>query len=746
MADKVYDNRELSWLKFNERVLDEAADKSVPLMERLLFQSIYANNLDEFFMVRVGSLYDASLINNSRKDSKTKMRPSQQLDAVCKRVRELSSARDRGFRKICEELERYGICYRKVRQLKDKELEFLETYYAYEIKPFLNVQIIDKRQPFPFLPNRSMCVTAKLSSKQENLLGIITFSDVLKRVIFLPDNEGKISFVLCEDIISHFASKVFEEYQIEEKTLLRITRSANINVDEKYDKQLDFRQNMTNVIKERKRLCPVRLQFSKNISEDFVKELCKKLEIKSRQTFVENSPLDFTFVSAISEKAKDKHNLFYSPLEPQKSPDISENLPMIEQIDRNDILLSYPYESINPFLRLLDEAAVDENVVSIKMTLYRLAKNSRVVKALQTAAEHGKDVCVLVELRARFDEENNIEWSKKLQESGCHVIYGPPKLKVHSKLCLITRKTNEGVKYTVQIGTGNYNEKTSKIYTDLCLLTSDKTIAEDASEVFRALLMGELVNETKTLLVAPLCLQNKILQMMDDEIAVARAGGKGYVGAKLNGLTDKTIIDKLIQCSQAGVKVELIIRGICCLVPGVEGVTDNIQVRSIVGRYLEHSRIYIFGSGARKQIYISSADYMTRNTLRRVEVAAPIKDEKIKKRIADIFSSLMKDNVKARIMQSDGKYKKMSDDDIPFNAQEHFFMESYANARQNITAAAINTGQEQPQVITAYASADTNLHISENALPQEEIPEKKVKKSILKRIKEWFSGKKKKKK
>ena len=727
MANKVYDNRELSWLKFNERVLEEARDSSVPLMERLLFQSIYSSNLDEFFMVRAGSLYDASILNNDHKDNKSKMRPSEQLDAIFERVRELVKVKDKSFKEICKELENYNIFYKKVRNLTDKEIEFLESYYAYEIKPFLNALVIDKRHPFPFLPNKSTYVAARLTSKAGTSLGLITCSDKFNRVIFLPSEDGKISFVLSEDLISHFASKAFDGYKIEEKTLMRITRNADIDVDESFDRELDFRQNMSIIIKKRKRLCPIRLQLSKHVSDELIKELCSRLELKPKQVFIETSPLDFSFVFKVFEKVSGKKELFFEPLEPQMSPEIDENLSMIEQIDNKDLLLSYPYESIKPFIRLLNEAAKDESVVSIKMTLYRVAKNSKIVKALQNAAENGKEVCVLVELRARFDEENNIEWSKALEEAGCHVIYGPSKLKVHSKLCLITRKTDEGPKYTVQVGTGNYNEKTAKLYTDLCLMTSDKTIAEDAQEVFKALSMGELVTKTSALLVAPLCLQNKILEMMDNEIAVAKAGGKGYVGAKLNSLTDKAIIDKLIECSQAGVKVELVIRGISCLVAVVEGVTDNIHIRSIVGRYLEHSRIYIFGTGVRKNVYISSADYMTRNTLRRVEVAAPVKDEKLKARVLEIFDTLMKDNVKARVMMPDGKYKKLETDDFPLNAQEHFFKEAYANS------------PVKPSVNDGTAEKKT----AENAVAvNADAPENLKKKNLIKRIIDWFRRKK----
>ena len=681
MGKKVYDNRELSWLKFNERVLEEAQDERVPLLERLMFESIYASNLDEFFMVRVGSLYDASLDDDDQKDNKTKLRPSEQLSAIFSRVRELGAVRDESFQKLIKELSLKGIHHKSVKNLTRLEAEFIEGYYAYEIKPFINANIIDKRHPFPFLVNKSIYVITKLSAKGSKSLGMISCTDKFKRVVFLPNDEGSdISYVLVEDIISHYAQEIFENYKIEEKALMRITRNADIDVDESYDSELDFRQNVSVAISKRKRLCPVRMQLSKQISDEMTDVLCERLELAKKQVFVEKAPLDLSYVGDVFDKASDKKSMFFEKFEPQRSPDIDPDRPMIEQIDEHDLFLSYPYESIDPFIRLLGEAAEDKQVVSIKMTLYRVAKNSKVVRALCKASENGKEVVVLVELRARFDEENNIGWSKALEESGCHVIYGPPKMKVHSKLCLITRNVDGEAKYTVQVGTGNYNEKTAKLYTDFCLMTSNSDIANDAVDVFRALSMGSLVEKARTLLVAPKCLQNKVLEFMDNEIALAKAGGDGYVGAKLNSLTDKVIIDKLIECSQAGVKVELVIRGISCLVAGVKGVSDNIRIRSIVGRFLEHSRIYIFGAGVRKQVYISSADYMTRNTTRRVEVGVPILDAQIKQRVLEYFDIQLRDNVKARVMNPDGIYERAADSNAKCSAQEKFIAMAYEAA------------------------------------------------------------------
>lgn len=680
MNNKVYDNRELSWLKFNERVLEEAQDSATPLLERLLFQSIFASNLDEFFRVRVGSLYDSSLVDDDHKDNKSKMRPSEQLSAIFERVHELIPIKDKTYKAICEELELKNIVHKNIKALTEQDKKFLEAYYAYEVKPFLNAFIIDKRHPFPFLANQSIYAVAKLASKSAVTVGIVSCNEKFQRVIFLPDDEGCISYILVEELILHYADKAFEGYKIEEKALMRVTRNADIDVDEGFDSELDFRQNMSELINKRKRLCPVRLQLSKQISDTVLNELLSRLELSEKQVFVEKTPLDMSYVFAVFDKVADRKELFFPKQEPQPSAMIDPSRSMIEQIDEKDLFLHYPYESIKPFIRLLDEAAKDDSVTSVKMTLYRVAKNSKVIKALCNAAENGKDVLVLVELRARFDEENNIGWSKLLEESGCHVMYGPQGLKVHSKLCLITRKVGDSVKYTVQVGTGNYNEKTAGLYTDLSLMTSNNDIAQDACEVFRTLSMGELVESSKALMVAPHCLQNKVVELMDNEISIARAGGEGYVAAKLNSLTDKVLMDKIIECSQAGVKVELVIRGISCLVAGVEGVTDNVQIRSIVGRYLEHARIYIFGTGVRKKVYISSADYMTRNTTRRVEVAAPILSEEVKKRVLDIFDTQMQDNVKARIMQPDGKYVRAERGDIAIDAQSRFYAEAYTNA------------------------------------------------------------------
>lgn len=692
MINKVYDNRELSWLKFNKRVLEEAEDISVPLMERLTFVSIFSSNLDEFYMVRVGSLHDKMLTDDSRRDGKTHMKPSEQLDKIFSRTKNLLSVKDGCFASLKTELANRGIVQLSYKELSKKEREYVDAFFSFEIKPFMSPSVVDRRHPFPFLKNKEIYAVAKLSQDKKDgdsgvKLGIVSTSSggagVFPRVIFIPSqNPDEVRFILSEDVILHFCPKIFEGFKVEEKSLMRVTRNADLDLEGSYlENEMDFRSIMSEMIKKRKRLCPVRLQLSKPLSDLTVGELSARLELTKKQVFIEKSPLDMSYVFSVSDKAAANDKLFYPKAKPQPSPMVDKNRPMIEQIEQGDILLHYPYESITPFINLLREAADDPEVVSIKITLYRVAKNSKVIDALAKAAENGKEVITLVELRARFDEENNIGWSKRLEESGCRVIYGPRGLKVHSKLLLITKKSGKNVKYITQIGTGNYNEKTSAIYTDLSLMTANKDIAADAAAVFNALSMGLSIEHSNCLLVAPKCLQNRILELMNRELQLAKAGKEAYIGLKLNSLTDKVLIEKMIECSVAGVKIECVIRGISCLVGGVPGVTENIHIRSIVGRFLEHARVYIFGVGERRSVYISSADFMTRNTVRRVEVAAPILDEKIRNKILDIFKIQMSDNVKARIQQPDGSYKKQEISQSALNSQEYFYSQSYAAAQ-----------------------------------------------------------------
>ena len=677
----IYINREISWLKFNKRVLEEAQNENVPLCERLSFLSIYQSNLDEFFMVRVGSLEDQKLLEGDERENKTNLTPQEQIDAILKKVRKLNEEKDEAYFELMSGIERHGIKIVRFSSLSGSEAKAIENYYLQEILPLLSVMIVGRKQPFPFLKNKEIYALAVLERKGKQKIGIIPCdSEILPRLVPVPGDKN--TYMLLEELILHYMAKVFDGYKIQEKSLLRVTRNADIDVHKVYDEDLNYRDQMERVVMLRKKLAPVRVELTRNINNDMLSQLCGYCGVQPEQVFYSKSPLVLSFVFDIQDLLRGNAELFFERRIPQQPSSVDAHRPMIEQIKEKDILLSYPYESIRPFLRLLQEAAQDPKVYMIKMTLYRLAKNSKVVEALVEAAENGKQVDVLVELKARFDEKNNIEWSRRLEDAGCHVVYGIDGLKVHSKLCLVTRRSDDGIEYITQIGTGNYNEKTARLYTDLSLMTADRRIGEEATEVFREILIGNMVKSAKHLLVAPKCLQKPVLDMIDDEIKAAKEGKEAYIGVKINSLTDKKIMDKLAEASEANVKVELIVRGICCLLSGIQGKTENITIKSIVGRYLEHSRIYIFGTPDRDRIYISSADYMTRNTLRRVEVAAPIYDEDIKRRIREMFAVMMSDNVKARTQLSDGNYKVIADQNPPINAQELFFEKAYERAKQ----------------------------------------------------------------
>ena len=625
----IYMNRELSWLKFNERVLEEAENPEVPLCERLTFASIYQSNLDEFFMVRVGSLYDQTLLDKKIRENKTGMTSQEQIDAILKRTKQINKRKEAVYEELMERVAEQGIRILRFNELDEEGAAYLERYFESEIAPLISPTVVGRRQPFPFLRNKEIYAVAVLGSKgKKDRLGIIPCtSNIFGRLIAVPGMQG--TYMLAEELILHFAPAVFKGYKIKSKSLLRITRNADIDADALYDEDLDYREFMEGLIKQRKKLAPIRLELSRDIDKKGIVVLCEYLELDESHVFISSTPLDLSFVFQIQDLLRKHTELYFPKRTPQRSDQFQDGKSIIEQIREEDKLLSYPYESIRPFLHLLTEAAEDPDVISIKMTLYRVAKQSKVVEALIEAAENGKEVVVLVELRARFDEENNIGWSRLLEDAGCQVIYGLDGYKVHSKLCLITRKNGGQVEYITQIGTGNYNEKTSRLYTDLSLMTANVEIGLEASNVFQALSKGEVVEHSEHLLVAPKCLQNKVLAMLDEEIAHARNGEEAYAGFKLNSLTDKKIIDKLIEASEAGVKIDMVVRGICCLIPGVEGKTENIRIISIVGRFLEHSRIYIFGNSKRRKYYIASADFMTRNTVRRVEVAAPVYDERL---------------------------------------------------------------------------------------------------------------------
>lgn len=682
----VYMNRELSWLKFNERVLEEAENKEVPLCERMNFVSIYQSNLDEFFMVRVGSLQDEMLLNKKVRDSKTKMTSEEQIKAILKEVKRLNKRKDAAYKSLMEQVEKYGIKLIDFTTAKTEEKKFLEHYFNHEIVPLSSPTIVGKRQPFPFLKNENIYAVVVLETRSgKERIGIIPCTNnMVERLIELPGGKGR--YILSENIILHYIGKVFKGYKVKGKSLIRVVRNADIDADALYDEDLDYREFMEELMKERKKLSPVRLDMSREIDESVVEALCRYLDVLPERVFRSEAPLDLSFVYKIQDLLRMNTELFYEKRVPQKSASFRDGVSILRQIEEEDKLLSYPYESIRPFLHMLNEAAEDDSVISIKMTLYRLAKQSKIIEALCEAAENGKEVVVLVELRARFDEENNIRWSRMLEKAGCQIIYGLEGYKVHSKLCLITKKGKDGIEYITQIGTGNYNEKTARLYTDLSLMTADEQIGMDAARVFQALAKGETVEESEHLLVAPKCLQSRIIDMIEEEIQNKKNGGDAYIGLKLNSLTDKRIIDKLIEASCAGVHIDMIIRGICCLIPGVKGMTENIHIISIVGRFLEHSRIYMFGCGENRKYYISSADFMTRNTVKRVEVAAPVYAQALKDRIQGIFDLMLSDNKKARVENADGNYTLVKCEGEPVNSQEALYQEAYDKAAERTAA------------------------------------------------------------
>ena len=680
-----YANRELSWLRFNERVLEEAEDSRLPLCERLSFLSIFQSNLDEFFMVRIGSLQDQMLLDKNARENKTNMTSGEQIDAALAFIHKLTARRDAAYNGLLEQLAEQGIRLLDFAHMEEESRAELEKLFRQDYLPLLSSFIISKKQAFPFLKNKGIYAVAVLSTKAEKKkIGIVPCgSEIFPQLVPVPGRTG--CFILSEELILHFLPLLYKGYKVSSKTLARITRNADIDADLIYDEDLNYRDHMAEVVKKRKKLAPVRLELSREIDEEIIQSLCKNLKLDSKRVFEYDSPLDHSFLFQIEDQLRSHTDLFFAPRHPQPSPTLDERKPIIPQIMQEDKLLHYPYESIRPFLQLLHEAACDPDVVSIKMTLYRLANHSKVVDALVEAAENGKQVDVLVELKARFDEENNIEWSRLLERAGCHVVYGIEGLKVHSKLCLITRKTKDGISFITQIGTGNYNEKTSRLYTDLSFLTASREIGLEATEVFRALDQGETVDSVKNLLVAPHCLQNRLLNLIDGEIEAAARGEGGYIGIKINSLTDKVLINKLIEASQAGVHIDMVVRGICCLRAGVPDEADNIHIISIVGRYLEHSRIYILGRGERARYYIGSADWMTRSTLRRVEIAAPVTAPTLKARLQHIFNTMLADNSNARVQQPDGSYVRRMPGADAVDCQAQFYEEAYqANVHSDL--------------------------------------------------------------
>ena len=674
-----YRNRELSWLLFNERVLNEAANPRVPLMERLQFVSIYQTNLDEFFMVRVGTLMEQTG-GKKTKDNKTGLSSKEQIKLILQEVERLELKRKEIYEQLMGELEPAGIHIINFQKLSKQEQSQLEAYFDKAIRPYLSPMIVGKQQPFPFLQNRELYAVARLETKGgKKRLGIVPcWNPVFKRLIEIPGRKGY--HMLSEELILHFVSKLYPAYQIREKSIIRITRNADIDAGDVYDEDLDYRGMMEQLLKKRKRLNPVRLELSRDLHKSIRKKLASFLGISEEHVLHCGTPLDLSYMFTLQNTMREHQEWYYPRYSPRMSPEIRKEENILSQVEKKDILLSYPYESMKNFIAFLQAAAVDKTVRSIKITLYRMASHSQIVEALCDAAENGKEVLALVELRARFDEAANIEMSRRLEDAGCQVIYGLPAFKVHSKLCLITRQTEEGGSFLTQVGTGNYNEKTATLYTDLCLMTANRKIGQDAQEVFRTLLLGETVEESSALLVAPKGLQNAILEKIKEEGRKAEEGRGGYIGLKLNALTDKDIIDALILASQKGVVIQLLIRGICCLIPGIPGKTENIRVHSIVGRFLEHSRIYRFGQGEEEEIYIASADFMTRNTLRRVEVAAPVYDEHCRARVREIFDLGFKDTEKGKWLLSDGFYHDPEGLlEERFDSQDFFYREAYRN-------------------------------------------------------------------
>lgn len=705
MPKPFYDNRELSWLKFNARVLEESKDENTPIFERLRFVQIFCSNLDEFFMIRVGSLHDKMLYDPKDRENKTNMTAKEQLSEIAKHVKELLPIKDGAYSEIMNGLAAYGIEHISESSLSAEEDAFLKAYFTREVRPLLFTGVVDKKHPVPFLKSGEIYIGCKLRKKTDGsgkvTIGILPASENLPRVVFLP---GTGKFILIEELICRYAKLVWDNFDIVSRCILRVTRNADLDIDEGlFDQDVDFRDIMSKLVKKRKKLCPVRLEFQGDPDKDIVSTMAKILKIDEEFVFKQFSPLSMGFISALEKRLEKNPELFFTPLTPQKSPAIIPGKSLIEQIKQHDILLNYPYENINQFINLLEEAAVNPDVSSIKITLYRVARDSKIINALNKAAENGKDVLALVELRARFDEENNIGWSKQLEEAGVTVIYGLEELKVHSKLLLITLRGGNDVCYITQVGTGNYNERTSKLYTDLTLMTADRDIGSDASVVFNALMIGSTVESTNRLLVAPKGLKSRLVEFIDNEITY---GKDGYIGIKINSLTDRDLIEKLAEASRAGVRVELIVRGICCLIPGVKGETENIRVISIVGRFLEHSRIYIFGKDERRRVYISSADFMTRNTEKRVEVAAPILDKTIADRVCGIFDTMLCDNIKARELCEDGQYRRVSNaGKAPLNSQSYFYEEAYRLAESAIPEKPAEAPSEKPSESVPTAPA-----------------------------------------
>ena len=666
-------NRELSWLKFNQRVLEEAKDSSVPLLERMKFVSIFTSNLDEFFMIRVGSLYDMSLTDNSTIDSRSGMNPKEQLDAIFAAVAPLYKERDKTYSEIKKLLNPYGVCGLSIKELEQQEKKYVKKYFKDQILPILSPQIVDANHPFPHLLNKELYVIASLKQNGTSMIGIVPVPQFVSDILYLPGHD--IRYIRMEKVIMEYLDVVFDKYEVSNKNYICVTRNADVSPDdEALEINDDFRLLMQETLHKRRRMAVVRMETAEPLDKELEKYFCDKFKITPAQIYRTKMPMKLDYIFSIMDKvpASLKRSLIDEPFTPQPSRYLTDGK-VIPQVKKKDILLSYPYESMDPFLRMIKEAAYDPTVLTIRITIYRLAKKARLVEYLCAAAENGKEVTVLIELRARFDEQNNIDWSERLEEAGCRVIYGFEGYKVHSKICLITYRNRNNIEYITQVGTGNYNEKTATMYTDVSLITADKGIGEDAAVFFKNMSIGNLNGSYQHIIVSPTSLKPKVLSLMDEEI---KKGTNGRIIMKMNSVTDVDFIQKVSEASNAGVKVDLIVRGIRCILPGVKGYTENLRVTSIVGRYLEHPRIFLFGTGADQKIYIGSADMMTRNTEKRVEVACPVYDETIRKQLTHMLKIMLTDNVKARELKSDGKYYMKEKGTSKVNSQEYFMREA----------------------------------------------------------------------
>ena len=687
MTQKIWEqgytqNRELSWLQFNARVLAEAEDENVPLLERFKFLAIFTSNLDEFFMIRVGSLCDMAAVDKEHTDSKSGLTAKEQLHLIYKAVEPLYARRDAAFSDVDSKLSAIGLRRLTMDSLAPDEQKYIKRYFKDIIAPVLSPQIVDSHHPFPHLEGKVLHIAALLSHKKTERLGLLPVPASLPPVVFLPETPSR--YILTEDILLAYADHVFEMYDVLEKTVLCVTRNADIQVDDETFgvEGGDFRKKMEKLLRQRRRMAVVRVEINRPVSDHFKEHFRSRFEVSDAQIFLSRTaPLKLGYAFSLGEHLPEKKRAFLSdaPFTPQQPAMLSAGQSLLKAALQRDILLSYPYESMEPFLQMIREAANDPAVLAIRITIYRLASKAKLVEYLCAAAENGKDVTALIELRARFDEQNNIDWSERMEEAGCKIIYGFEDYKVHSKICLITRRERGAVRHITQVGTGNYNEKTAKQYTDVSLITADERIGQDAGAFFNNMALGNLSGRYSRLFVAPTSLKNNILALMDEQIA---KGKDGYILLKFNSLTDIDVIAKLREASCAGVTVEMIVRGICCLLPGVPGHTENITVTSIVGRFLEHSRIYVFGRGDEEKMYISSADLMTRNTERRVEIACPIDDPAVRTRLHDILYAMQHDTVKARVLQPDGTYCKKPAVQDPICAQDLLMQQAIENARK----------------------------------------------------------------